>query len=112
MNMDIEVQWPLNARHARLPKWAQDQIAELLIDRINQEMSDCLQGNIRRSAKRALGGCCTFADDDLHLLTLLAEAAIDANLHLEITDKCTLANIEKAKERRAIERLAARAIEA
>lgn len=98
------VGWPLNKRHARLPKWAQEEICNLLCERHNREMGDCLQGDIRRAAKRALGGHCTFADDDLRLLTLLAEAAIDAGLHLEITDRRTLANIEKAKAVRASER--------
>lgn len=101
-----EIQWPLRERHARLPKWAQEEIGDLLCERINREMTDCLQGDIRRMAKRALGGNCTFSDDDLHLLTLLAEAAIDADLHLEITDRRTLANIEKAKAVRHAERAA------
>ena len=98
----------LSEREAKLPQWAQEVICNLRCDQINREMSDCVQADIRRLAKRVLGGNCTFSDDDdAHLLAGLAELAIDAGLHEgKITDKLTLADIERAKVFREQERAA------
>jgi hypothetical protein len=90
--------WPLEARHQRLPKWVRLELAEGLCAKINDEMAP----DIRGVAKRVLGGNCTFSDDDLSLLAGLAELAVDAGLHEgKITNRATLMNIEEARQARA-----------
>lgn len=103
----------LSERETKLPQWAQETICDLRSEQINREMDACVQADIRRLAKRVLGGNCTFADDDAHLLAGLAELAIDAGLHAgRITDRLTLADIERAKVFREQARITASAMSA
>jgi len=97
----------LSERERKLPQWAQETICDLRAEQINREMNDCVQADVRQLAKRVLGGNCTYSDDDAHLLAGLAELAIDAGLHVgKITDRLTLADIERAKVFREQERKA------
>jgi hypothetical protein len=60
----------------------------------------CVIGALRESALRVFGGNCDFADDDLALLTELAERAVTAGL-TDRLHKSILANIAKAAAKKA-----------
>ena len=89
----------LSERHRRLPKWAQDEISELRGFQVNADLGECVEAEVRRMAKRVLGMNCTFSDDDLRLITVLAERAIDADLHRDF-GPVFIEKIDQATERR------------
>lgn len=95
-----EVEWPLGKRHQSLPKWAQEEIRRLRISEINADFESCIQADVRAMGKRVLGNNFAFADDDLRLITMLAEAAVDAELHLAIGNDNVIQDINKARDRR------------
>lgn len=47
---------------------------------VSLDLDSCIIGELRESARRVTGGNCGFADDDLSLLTTLAERAVGAGL--------------------------------
>lgn len=100
--------WPLGQRHQRLPKWAQDEIRKLRLDEINREMDDCVKADVRELCKTATGMNCTFADDDIRLMAILASRAVDARLFDDVGDQRTRYLLAKAAARRS----AAQAIDA
>jgi hypothetical protein len=89
----------LGERHRRLPKWAQREISDLRGASVNADMGACVDAEVRRMAKRVLGMNCTFSDDDLRLLTVLAERAIDADLHRDFGPEF-ITKIDLASQRR------------
>lgn len=97
----------IEGRLQKLPRWAQAMISDMRIREINTDMGACLNADVRRTAKRVLGGNCTFSDDDLSLLACLAVAAIDGDLHrsaplppeiIERIDKAAVARKQRYEE--------------
>lgn len=103
----VEPKWPLSRRHFRLPKWAQDQIHSLLCEQINREMEECVKADIRNLCRTATGMNCTFSDDDLRLLAVLAARAVDAGLIDGIGDSLTQQSLRRAGAKRKIAKEAA-----
>jgi len=92
----------LGERHRRLPLWAQEEIHRLRTAEINGEFASELTGEVRRIAKRTLGGNCTFADDDVHLLAAFALRAIEAGLTHDLSPSVAR-NVAQAIEARRAE---------
>ncbi|QPQ55554.1 hypothetical protein IC614_02835 [Allosphingosinicella flava] len=92
--------WPLQARHQRLPKWARLELQAGMCAQISEEMAP----DVRGAAKRVFGGNCTFSDDDLAMLEHFAAWAVDQGYRAEISDRRTIKNIARAQALRAMER--------
>ena len=92
--------WPLGPRHRALPKWAREEIRRYRLAEINDEMRDCVMADVRELCRTATGINCTFADDDIRLMALLASRAVDAGLFDEVGDGLTRRNLVRAAARR------------
>lgn len=68
----------------------QQELPDEWFDQVNLEMAAEVADTVRRVAKERLGSNCTFADDDVFLMGVLAQRAVLAGLHTDFATRDTM----------------------